>query len=336
MEQKIDFVIPWVDGNDPAWQAEKRKYEPEDKIKDYNGECRYREWGTLKYWFRGVEKFAPWVNQVHFITCGHMPDFLNTEHPKLHIVKHSDYIPEQYLPTFSANPIEVNIHRIESLAEQFVYFNDDMFLVGETNSADFFENGLPGDQGILAPILPNVGNGLIQHVELNDMLIINRHFNKRESFEKNKEKWFTPLYGEMLHRTEILDYWNSFTGFYVPHTQQALLKSTMEEVWQKEPGILMKTSEHRFRTSEDVNQYLFKYWQLAAGNFVPRARFGQYFSLQDHSVEEIFEKIRTNAYKTVCLNDTETQESQETFEKKKRELNKLFEQAFPEKSSFEK
>jgi len=24
---KIDFVIMWVDGNDPEWQEEKRKYE---------------------------------------------------------------------------------------------------------------------------------------------------------------------------------------------------------------------------------------------------------------------------------------------------------------------
>ena len=27
---KIDFVIPWVDGNDPIWIAEKNKYSRED------------------------------------------------------------------------------------------------------------------------------------------------------------------------------------------------------------------------------------------------------------------------------------------------------------------
>ena len=26
---------------------------------------------NLKYWFRGVEKFAPWVNKIYFITYGH-------------------------------------------------------------------------------------------------------------------------------------------------------------------------------------------------------------------------------------------------------------------------
>ena len=65
--------------------------------------------GLLKYWFRAVEAYAPWVGQVHFITWGHLPEWLNTQCPKLHIVNHEDYIPEKYLPTFSANPIELNI-----------------------------------------------------------------------------------------------------------------------------------------------------------------------------------------------------------------------------------
>ena len=29
MNNKIDFVITWVDGNDPKWQKEKNKYKPE-------------------------------------------------------------------------------------------------------------------------------------------------------------------------------------------------------------------------------------------------------------------------------------------------------------------
>ena len=31
MENKIDFVIPWVDGSDEAWLSERRKYSP-DKV----------------------------------------------------------------------------------------------------------------------------------------------------------------------------------------------------------------------------------------------------------------------------------------------------------------
>ncbi len=92
-ENKIDFVITWVDGSDKAWQQEKRKFEPAGGRQDAsvdNAKERYRDWGNLRYWFRGVEKYAPWVRKVHFITWGHLPTWLNTVHPKLHIVRHED------------------------------------------------------------------------------------------------------------------------------------------------------------------------------------------------------------------------------------------------------
>ncbi len=123
----VDFVVTWVDGNDPVWQAEKAKYSPA-KTSDART-SRYRDWDNMQYWFRAVEKFAPWVRKVHFVTYGHLPKWLNTNNPKLHIVNHKDFIPSKYLPIFNVNPIELNLHRIEGLAERFVYFNDDMFLL---------------------------------------------------------------------------------------------------------------------------------------------------------------------------------------------------------------
>ena len=75
VECPIDFIMIWVDGNDPEWQKEKRKYQPGDAADDR--EIRYRDWDNLQYWFRAVEKFAPWVNRIHFVTCGHLPKWLN-------------------------------------------------------------------------------------------------------------------------------------------------------------------------------------------------------------------------------------------------------------------
>src|SRR5690554_4129292 len=100
---KIDFVITWVDGSDPIWQKEKQQYFPDD-ITDGQ---RFRDWDNLKYWFRAVEKFAPWVNKIHFITWGHTPKFLNLDHPKLNIVNHKDYLKPEYLPTYNSNAIEL-------------------------------------------------------------------------------------------------------------------------------------------------------------------------------------------------------------------------------------
>lgn len=69
----IDFVVPWVDGSDPSWQAEIKKYKGDETLFSDTTDKRYRDWGLFKYWFRGVEKYAPWVNKVHLITCGHYP-----------------------------------------------------------------------------------------------------------------------------------------------------------------------------------------------------------------------------------------------------------------------
>lgn len=30
-EEEIDFVITWVDGNDPTWQTERTRYRAEDR-----------------------------------------------------------------------------------------------------------------------------------------------------------------------------------------------------------------------------------------------------------------------------------------------------------------
>ena len=62
MMDKIDFVVLWVDGDDPAWQAERAQYLP--KKTTASAPNRYRDWGLMPYWFRGVEKFAPWVNKI--------------------------------------------------------------------------------------------------------------------------------------------------------------------------------------------------------------------------------------------------------------------------------
>ena len=65
MQQEIDFVITWVDGSDQEWRREKALYNPEAGM-DNDAE-RYRDWDLLKFWFRGVEKFAPWVRRVYFV-----------------------------------------------------------------------------------------------------------------------------------------------------------------------------------------------------------------------------------------------------------------------------
>ena len=98
---QIDFVIPWVDGSDKEWAEEKSKYDGSNGESVNNSISRYRDWDNLQYFFRGVEKYAPWVHKIYFITWGHLPKWLNTDNPKLVIVNHKDYIPEEYYQDLS-------------------------------------------------------------------------------------------------------------------------------------------------------------------------------------------------------------------------------------------
>ena len=80
----FDFVLRWVEGADSAWIQQRNEYLG---IKnDQTQDSRFRDWENLQYWFRGVEKFAPWVNHIYFVTWGHIPSWLNTDHPLLFVV----------------------------------------------------------------------------------------------------------------------------------------------------------------------------------------------------------------------------------------------------------
>ncbi len=105
----IDFVIFWVDGSDVEWQKKKAFYKGTAL---QNSDVRFRDWGLLRYWFRAVEKYAPWVNRVYFVADNQRPEWLNYNHPKLAYVDHQDFIPSKYLPSFQSNTIEDKKHRI--------------------------------------------------------------------------------------------------------------------------------------------------------------------------------------------------------------------------------
>ena len=339
--ENMDFVVTWVDGADPEWQAEKRLYQKEN-VGDLRDE-RYRDWDNLQYWFRAVEKYAPWHQKIHFVTWGHVPPWLNTDHPKLHIVKHSDYIPGEYLPTFSARPIEFFLHRIPGLSDRFVYFNDDMFLTAPVTPEDFFKNGLPMETAVMNTSIPPVkdmNGAVIPEQEmymssLYNVLAINRHFSKKESVRNNRRKWITLKYGKELGRTLLLMPWGDFLGFGDTHLPYSLLRSTFDEVWEQEGEALRKACSHKFRESTDVSGRLITWWQIAEGNFEPRpVRDGHYFRICDdeNKNRKIYEAVEQRRYKIICIND---KVSNDYFETAKSRLNRSFEKVLGEKSGYE-
>lgn len=336
--QEIDFVIPWVDGSDPEWRKQKAKYKGEElSASGESSESQYRDWGILRYWFRGVEKYAPWVRRIHFITCGHVPEWLNLNHPKLNFVRHEDYIPEKWLPVFSANPIELNIHRIKGLAEQFVFFNDDMFLNAPVLPEDFFKDGLPCMTATLNAGPADMGRWGVTSMVMNDILIIAEHFSFKEGFRRDFRKWLTPRYGaKLLMKTLLLLPFMRYTGFHECHTANSYLKSTFIEVWEKERAQLEDACSHRFREHSDVNQWLMEYWQIASGKFQPRSpKFSAgYGGGKGTQPSLATDDIRQQRHKIICINDSSLFSHVE-FESLSQEIRGAFGEKLPEKSAFE-
>jgi hypothetical protein len=331
----IDVVIAWVDGGDPEWRKLKASFQGTGSrtISDDTDE-RYRDWGILKYLFRGIENYMPWVRTVHFVTCGQTPSWLNTSYSKLHMVNHTDYIPAQYLPTFNSHTIELNFHRIDGLSEHFIYFNDDMFAVAPIDRQDFFVGGLPVDMLALQPVVANPANEVMSHIYLNNTLAVARHFNKFETMKQLHGDYFNihyPLKNYVYNHLERA--FPLYSGFYTPHGPSPLLKSTYQEIWEQEQTLLDATCHHRFRHDDDVSQYLIREWQKQTGQFVSENvdKSLGYFNISNDSAP-ITNAIKSGKRKLLCINDANTPVD---FKKIKLDLISAFEEKFAGKSKYE-
>ena len=322
----IDFVVTWVDGNDPVWQEAKSRYTPQTGSDA--GSARYQDWEQLKYWFRSIEKNAPWVNKIHFVTFGHLPKWLNTQHPKLHIVNHEDFIPKEYLPVFNSTAIEIHLHRIPGLSENFVYFNDDTYLMQPCVPEDFFKTGKPVDMPVFEPIEQN-HNGVIYFYHLyNDYSIYKKYFSKK-AFLKSIFKYVNPKCGSVaVHNAlNILN-----KNFYIQslHLPKSFQKTSFERVWNDYGETLKKTAESKFRAYSNNSPELFRGYQLMTGNFYPRLIRGTI--LDTRRVAHVKEVLEAGNHRLLCLSDNTTND---TFEADKKEINASFEKILPEKCSYE-
>lgn len=333
--QEIDFVLTYLDSNDIAWQKQRNLYKSGENA-DVNPN-RYRDWDNLIYFFRSIEKYAPWVHKIHVVTWGHLPEWLNTEHPKINIVKHEDYIPQKWLPTFSSRCIDMNLHRIPGLSEKFVYFNDDMFITAPVEPKDFFKDGLPCDCAVLSPQAFRLTDGICMHIApIVGTALINRHFHKNQVIKKNFGKWINLKYGKELFRTFTMIGYPNFIGFRNFHVPYSYLKSTYQTLWNLEPELLQASSEHKFRELNDLNHWIFSYWQFASGNFSPRrASFGKCYQIHTKSdAEKAAADIRNHSCHVICVNDGI--EDEKEFLRIKKCVNSALDSIFPKRSKFEK
>lgn len=343
--EKIDFVVTWVDGSDPNWRSlmlqTREKFQSgiyKMAGKDANNEHRYKDTGLLRYWFRGVEKFAPWVNKIYFVTCGQKPEWLDGNNPKLVLVNHEDYIPHEWLPTFCSDVIELNLHRIKDLSEHFVLFNDDIFLIKPVSQKLYFKNDkpvLPCNLGVSKYFWNDGGSRKM----FNMCAIINEHFDVNSSIRKNRHKWFNcnKLGLKLAFRNylcyklnKIMPVWH-YEHLPLPH-----LKSSFQELWQEYPDIMTEVSKAPFRLdSGGVSHWLLAGWNTAKGEFSPiglGVRGDMSYYLSDGDIKHFCQCIEKQLTPQICVNDV----VDENFEEYYNRIGKSFEKILPDKSSFEK
>lgn len=330
---EIDFVVTWVDMDDPDWQAEFAKYSTDKQKTTKNGvsKARFRDHGFLKYWFRGIEKFAPWVRKIHFVTSGQKPEWLDASNPKINLVSHKDFIPAEFLPTYNSVVIERYMYRIPGLSEHFVYFNDDFYIINKVTPDRFFQNGLPCDIAVFDPN-PSWSQWYVRIK--NNVRLINQHFSKTEVMKRWHDKWFHKSYGMKARWNYLLKFYRKFITLRVPHNAQPYLKSTFHDVWEAVGKELTETSSNRFRALTDYTPELFRIWQICQGNFTPynTYRDTKMFPLMvrpKQAVRAIYEQ----SYSLICLNDNVHIKHYETVIAN---IDKAFQSILSEKSSFEK
>ena len=138
--KNIDIVYTWVESNE-EFQKEKQYWYNKENNKNLNDEIiRYIDNEELRYSLRSIEKYFPNYNKIYLVVKNdQFPKYLKQKHPRLKVIKHSDIIPKEYLPTFNSMAIECYLHHIPGLTKNYIYLNDDLFFLHPTNIEYFLD-----------------------------------------------------------------------------------------------------------------------------------------------------------------------------------------------------
>jgi hypothetical protein len=233
----IDVVIAWVDGRDRRHRAKRNRYladpggdaEPE---RDAHSGRRFSDNEEIRFCLRSIRNYAPWVRTTWLVTDNQVPaaiDRRRAELDNIRIVDHREIFRgyEQLLPTFNSLAIESMLWRIEGLADRFVYFNDDMMLVGPVEPTEFFSH-----EGKV-----NLRGRWSNWLERPD---------KADSFHGSNK----------LLGAEMLGYTPQHF-FSTDHAIYPLLRPAMEELFDEFKPAFLANAGYRFRSRE-------QFWPISA------------------------------------------------------------------------
>lgn len=298
---------------------------------------------TLKYVLRSIEKNCPWYHKIYLITKGYHPEWLNINHPKIQLITEDElFIDKSHLPVFNSVAIEMNLSNIKNISEKFIYLNDDMIIMKKLEPNRFFIDNKPVDflaHGFLAR---NTFFSLFRKKDTwisslnNTLKLINDHFSP---IVLKKEYLYHESYSfvDKISNFLLINMYKKFLWISHWHHPQPFLKSTLDEVFLTFKDEMMESSQNKFRDHNDLNQYMYRYWQLAKGSFYPFKHNDALISNLDSFdiLEKLIQKLKINTHVNfVCFNDSTHAEDKE-YEKIKTHLINYLEIVFPDKASFE-
>jgi len=298
-DSKTEILITYVDNTKPNWKVDFNKCSknPGDA---YTRE-RYRSYDTLLYLFRGIEKWAPWVDRVSLIVYDDLqvPDWVNRD--TVRIITHDQFIPDSFRPCFNSCGIESFFARIPDLYSKVIYMNDDTFFANTITQDDFFTNGVPN-------------------------LKFNKYpgeVNQRNMFNR---QWLKTLNMVAKCTNTVVD------GPIKPtHSILPMTRNDIRDVYIKCHDTITK-SYSRFRNGDNVNQYMYSYYAYFNKRYHEYVPSSKYVIFRD-GVDNVIKEIQSHRSKQICINDAGLHED---FDMTKMLLTNAFEQEYPDKCKYEK
>ena len=264
-KNSIDVVIAWVNGEDPIHQKKRLKFLSKSESENLPGadETRFHSLNEVKYCVLSILKFAPFVRNIFIVTDKQVPDFKNAvksffpERLKdIRIVDHTEIFEgyESFLPTFNSICIGNMLWRIKGLSRNFVYFNDDIFLIRPVNPNDWFRNNRPVLRGKwFFPPYERLIFDSIKHFFLG-IIKTKNNIELPTSFQVNQ--WTAAA---------LLRF--KFRYFKSGHTPLAIDKIQLETFFNSNPEILKNNISHRFRNYHQFNTVsLANHLEIKSGN----------------------------------------------------------------------
>lgn len=274
----IDLVFPYVNSTSQEWQKTYvdfcRNNGYEERVNNFHSE-RYRDWGLLRYVFRGIENNLKFVRKVFLILQGpdQIPEWL--DQTSVEIIYHKDFIPEEYLPTYNSTTIEMFLDKIPGLSEHFIYANDDIYAMRPMNADDFF-----ADDG---KVKIGFRERSLTDFRLQFNVVCCNCFNQVQLALKGKDT--TPVY---------------LTPF---HELMPMIKSHVSKV-KEILGNKIEKNITPFRHAKNHNQYIYPYYEFFTGNATMPSRTYAYVNMEDN-VKSVTDIILARNAHSLVLNDNE-------------------------------